>query len=63
MVQVNKLADEVNKLADEVGTRFINLNLIAQNCQPWYMYRLYNKVEVSTGYTQPSAAGIRLCIP
>ena len=27
-----------------------------------YMYRLYNEVEVSTGYTRPSAAGTRLCI-
>ena len=25
------------------------------------MYRLYNEVEVSTGYTRPSAAGTRLC--
>ena len=27
------------------------------------MYRLYNEVEVSTGYTLPRAAGPRLCIP
>ena len=26
-------------------------------------YRLYNEVEVSTGYTRPSAVVTRLCIP
>ena len=29
--------------------------------QELYLYRLYNKVEVSTGYTLLSAAGRRLC--
>ena len=26
-------------------------------------YRLYNEVEVSTGYTLPNTTGTRLCIP
>ena len=50
LVQVNKLADKVNKLADKVGINLIYSNLIGQNYQPWYKYRLYNKVEVSMGY-------------
>ena len=36
------------------------LELVGRTCAS--MYRIYNEVEVFTRYTQPRAAGLRLCI-
>ena len=42
------------------GFLYVALQVLLVLCG---MYRLYNKVEVSTGYTLQRATGPRLCIP